>query len=180
MDEKRLYNIWRCMVGRCHNENWNNYYTKTYYRDKGISVCDEWRYDFDEFKTWAIVNGYEDGLSIDRIDADGNYEPSNCRWITYEENRMRGLENARKSYMQRCSDKRYKPNKPKGRYEVRDDFHFSFGRIVKNGLSYHDAKVFANTMDSENRKKNIPAWQSSFTIYKSEKGSKVGDLVFYR
>ena len=99
MEDKRLFGIWRCMIGRCHNTNWNNYFARTYYREKGIVVCDEWRYSFDTFKHWALENGYNDTLSIDRVDSDGNYEPSNCRWITYNENRKRGLENARKTRM---------------------------------------------------------------------------------
>lgn len=85
----RLWHIWRLMVGRCHNEAWNNYFTKTYYRDKGISVCDEWRYDYGKFKRWSEANGYNEGMSIDRINPDGNYEPSNCRWIPLNENRTR-------------------------------------------------------------------------------------------
>jgi len=76
------------MVGRCHNPNWNNYFTKTYYKDKGIIVCDEWRNDFEKFKKWAMENGYRDDLSIDRINSNGNYEPSNCRWIPLNINRL--------------------------------------------------------------------------------------------
>ena len=49
-------------------------------------VCDEWLHSFVKFKEWSISNGYEDGLQIDRIDNDGNYEPNNCRWVTREKN----------------------------------------------------------------------------------------------
>ena len=55
------------------------------YGGRGISVCEEWRHDFAAFREWAIENGYEEGLSIDRIDVNGNYCPENCRWITLEE-----------------------------------------------------------------------------------------------
>ena len=106
MDEKRLLGIWTNMVGRCHNTNWNNYFSRVYYREKGITVCDEWRYSFENFKCWALANGYEDTLSIERIDSDGNYEPSNCRWITYNENRRRGLDNARKQRKINSENKR--------------------------------------------------------------------------
>ncbi len=52
-----------------------------YYFDRGIRVCDEWD-DFDAFRSWAIVNGYDDSLELDRREANGNYEPGNCRWAT--------------------------------------------------------------------------------------------------
>ena len=48
-------------------------------------MCDEWRNDFMTFYNWSIANGYADNLTIDRIDSKGNYEPSNCRWVTYKQ-----------------------------------------------------------------------------------------------
>ena len=68
------------MVGRCSGK-WKNYFDMTYYYNRGIRVCEEWEKDFDSFKKWSLSNGYDDNLSIDRINPDGNYEPSNCRWI---------------------------------------------------------------------------------------------------
>lgn len=81
----KLYNIWVSMRQRCHNPNspaWK------WYGEKGISVCPEWE-DYDKFHEWALSSGYVEGLSIDRIDSDGDYEPSNCRWIPLEENAAR-------------------------------------------------------------------------------------------
>jgi hypothetical protein len=52
------------------------------YMDKGITICDEWRYNFDAFVEWSLANGWAPGLSIDRINGNGNYEPGNCRWVT--------------------------------------------------------------------------------------------------
>ena len=75
----RLYNVWTGIIARCENPNGEFYYC---YGGRGIKVCKEWRNDFSTFYKWAIANGYEKGLSIDRINNDGNYEPSNCRFVT--------------------------------------------------------------------------------------------------
>lgn len=78
----RLYRTWRHMRERCYYPKENRY---AQYGGRGITVCDEWKNDFHAFYAWAMANGYNDGLSIDRIDVNGNYEPSNCRWATLEE-----------------------------------------------------------------------------------------------
>jgi hypothetical protein len=81
MHKSRLYSIWSNMKHRCYNKNNNHYKT---YGGIGVKVCSEWQ-EFNSFKEWALNNGYNDKLTLDRIDVNGIYEPSNCRWITIQE-----------------------------------------------------------------------------------------------
>lgn len=82
--DARLYRIHQGMKSRCYNKNNPKY---EIYGNRGISICEEWLGSdgFINFYNWAVNNGYSDKLSIDRINNDGNYEPSNCRWATQEQ-----------------------------------------------------------------------------------------------
>ena len=82
MTRTRIFRIWCGMKSRCYNENSKKYPN---YGARGIIICDDWKNDFMAFYKWATNNGYSDNLSIDRIDVNGNYEPSNCRWSTNKE-----------------------------------------------------------------------------------------------
>lgn len=78
----KLYAVWSCMKQRCYNpknKRWNRY------GGRGIKICEEWKNSFESFREWALSHGYSEGLTIDRINNDGNYEPDNCRWATYKE-----------------------------------------------------------------------------------------------
>lgn len=79
-----LFRVWCSMINRCNNKNSSHF---KYYGGRGISVCKEWMENFESFYEFAISNCYQKGLQIDRTNNDGNYEPSNCRFVTLKENR---------------------------------------------------------------------------------------------
>lgn len=79
LSNTRIHRIWSNLKQRCYNPKRPDF---KYYGERGITVCDEWKDDFRAFYNWAMSNGYQDDLTLDRIDSDGNYEPSNCRWVT--------------------------------------------------------------------------------------------------
>ena len=74
----RLHKIWESMQARCEYKKHPHYHN---YGGRGIVVCEDWR-DYLCFRKWALNNGYNNELTIDRVDNDGDYEPSNCRWIS--------------------------------------------------------------------------------------------------
>jgi len=94
MNRAKIYKQWSSMKDRCLNPNSQMY---KHYGGRGIKLCEEW-IDFIPYYNWAIQAGYREGLSIDRIDNDGNYEPSNCRWVTQKEQSLNNRRNVRITY----------------------------------------------------------------------------------
>jgi len=82
LSKTKLHGVWFHMIRRCENEKDSGFKT---YGKRGIKVCEEW-HDFLKFYEWANNNNYSEGLQLDRIDNDGNYEPSNCRFVTSQAN----------------------------------------------------------------------------------------------
>ncbi len=82
-EDSSLYVIWRAMHNRCYREKDISY---PLYGARGIQICGEWRGDFSAFESWAKAAGFNPGMHIDRINANGGYDPENCRWVTQHEN----------------------------------------------------------------------------------------------
>lgn len=118
MSDKKLYKVWTSMKARCDNKNNQRYES---YGGRGITYCKEWE-KFEPFMNWAFSNNYKEGLSIDRIDVNGNYEPSNCRWVTLSE----------QADNKRCSRKiKYKGNEFTAK-QLSEEFNIPYSTIYNN------------------------------------------------
>ena len=91
MDVVRLHDVWRLMKRRCEDPRVRQY---PWYGERGISVCEEW-HDFEAFAAWCFSHGYEQGVELDRIDVNGNYEPGNCRFV----DRATNMRNTRRAIL---------------------------------------------------------------------------------
>jgi hypothetical protein len=94
MHDSKIYHVYQSMKARCKNPNSQEW---SRYGGRGIKVCDEWLNSFEAFCKWSFENGYAEGLSIDRIDNNGNYCPENCRWVTSE---VQGNNTSRNVYVE--------------------------------------------------------------------------------
>lgn len=172
MNEKRLKNIWYCMKRRCHNPAPSDYKTSIArcYHDKGITVCNEWRYNFNEFKSWAETNGYQDNLTIDRINPDGNYEPNNCRWISLSENMARA-KRRKKERLSPAACKRI------GRYEVWKVDSWFIAEVIETGLMYSEAKEIAEKLNTNSREKGM--YRIFFQVGKVDTRHSKGEFITF-
>lgn len=109
----KLYSVWTGMIYRCRNTKLKCYKN---YGGRGISVCDEWTTSFESFESWAILSGYKEGLSIERIDNNSNYCPENCKWATFKEqslnkrsNRLLTYNNETKTVVEWARSLKFKP-----------------------------------------------------------------------
>ena len=119
-----LKNVHNSMKQRCNNKKQLMYYR---YGGRGIKVCDEWL-KFENFYEWAIKNGYKEGLSIDRIDNDGEYSPKNCRWITIEENISRNAKLSKDNTCEIINMYKNRSNKVK---DIASKFNIDISRIYQ-------------------------------------------------
>lgn len=112
----KVHNVWRSMKARCYIPTCSNY---EYYGGRGIKVCPEWLHDFEKFREWALENGYEDNLTIDRIDVNKDYSPENCRWITFQENCWNRDKKTRKTNTSGCTGVQWRADIKKWRAVIR-------------------------------------------------------------
>ena len=132
--KSRIYSIWSKIKLRCYNKNDEFHYNL--YGKRGITVCDEWKNNFMAFYNWAMANGYKDNLTIDRINANGNYEPSNCRFVTVRvntNNRRNTIKTVFFGKEMACTDIARKYNVPQDIVRTRIKSGKADGEIIKGG-----------------------------------------------
>jgi len=173
----RLYSIWQDMKSRCLNEN--NYEYKDY-GERGIKVCGEWQKDFMNFYNWAIDNNYSKDLTIDRINVNKNYEPSNCRWATKEEQSSNKRNNHYINYKGECttitrlSNKVNIPVKTLTYHEKKGDLELYIELRNKTGMKtkYLITKEFLEkelkTKSHEQISKEVGCGHALISYYKSK------------
>lgn len=136
-----FYNTWQNMKGRCLNPNNPKYHR---YGGRGIKVCEDWL-NIKGFSEWALNNGWKEGLSIDRIDNNGDYCPENCKWVTMSEN-SRKKKTTKISFKQ-AKEIRERIANGESEYDLAEEFN------VVHGTIWFIVKNFTHVDDGECSKK---------------------------
>jgi hypothetical protein len=124
MSGTKIYHVWASMKNRCNNPNANHY---SDYGGRGINYNEVWE-TFELFYEWAIKNGYKEGLTLERIDVNGNYEPSNCKWITIQEQQNNKRDNVLITYKNKTQ------NIAQWARELEVSFNLLYGRLHKYNM----------------------------------------------
>lgn len=148
----KLYQKWLSMRDRCFNPKATSYKN---YGARGIRVCTEWD-NYINFREWAFANGYEDGLTIDRIDVDGDYDPNNCRFTTMKE----------QNNNRRTTNFHTYNGKTQSEMKWAEEYGISYGALktrLKYGWSFEDAlntpvKPFEHLVEYDGETHNIKQW----------------------
>lgn len=133
----RLYNVWENMKARCYNPKHKSY---SGYGGRGITICDEWKSNFNAFAKWALENGYDENApkgqcTIDRINNDKGYSPDNCKWVTIGEN----LNN--KSTCRMFTHNGKTQSIANWARELGMDYNALFARMRRNGFDFEQAII---------------------------------------
>ena len=143
----RLYKTWTGMFQRTTNKNNQDYKN---YGEKGVAVCKEWK-DFVVFRDWALSNGYDDTLTIDRINNDGNYEPSNSRWAdrtVQNRNKRRVQKNNKTGYLGVSIDRQLKKEKYRALIRInKRNHHIGFFDTAIEAAKARDKYIIENNLN---------------------------------
>lgn len=120
---KSFYNSWQNMKSRCLRPSHPKY---SRYGGRGIEICQEWM-NIENFAEWALSNGWAEGMSLDRIDNNGNYEPKNCRWISMSENSRK--KSTTKITIQQAKEIREKLDMGQNEYDLAKEYGVVHGTI---------------------------------------------------
>jgi hypothetical protein len=126
-----IYKVWNSIKTRTKP----NYFKSKDYYDKGVRVCDEWLNSYQEFKKFALANGFKKGLTIDRIDSNGNYEPSNVRFVTPKVN----CNNRGNTFMVEYQGKKHSLRLLHEELKLKIPIATIYTRIVKGGYTFEEA-----------------------------------------
>ena len=143
MSKSKLYCCWTDIKQRCYNENSPAF---KQYGGRGIKMCDEWKKSFERFSDWATNNGYSEGLTIERVDVNGNYCPENCKWASPYEQSINRRSNIIISYNgeSRCLSEWCK--------KYRTDYCLVYNRMHKNKWSFERAMFESKHSEKRNKK----------------------------